>query len=309
MTNHDSFQPSYLKLHASGELERRAERALEGLHACRCCPWDCTIDRTRGERGTCKIERYARVTSYFPHHGEEDCLRGQYGSGTIFFSSCNLGCVFCQNYEISHDVTGEEMRPDRLAECMLELQEHGCHNINWVTPSHVVPQLLEAMPIAVRSGLRLPIVYNSGGFDAPESLQLLDGIIDIYMPDFKLWSESKARDYLQCPHYPQVARNALKEMHRQVGDLILDENGIAQHGLLVRHLVLPEGLDDSREIFHFLAHNISPNTTINIMGQYHPAGDVGLRRYPELNRVLSHSELQDAYRLAKKAGLHRFTER
>jgi len=300
--------PSYLSLYASGELERRVERGLELLRSCHLCPRRCQVDRLEDEAQFCRTGRRARLASYASHHGEEDCLRGRRGSGTIFFTGCNLGCVFCQNADISQRQDGPEADPELLADVMLELQANGCHNINLVSPTHVVPQWLEALPLAVRNGLRLPIVYNTGAYDAPETLYLLDGIVDIYMPDFKYWDPERARRYLQAPNYPEVARAALAEMHRQVGDLRLDDEGLAVRGLLVRHLVMPQSLDDSRAIFRFLA-SLSTGTYVNIMGQYRPANQVAGDRHSELDRPITSEEMTAAYRVAEEAGLHRFDER
>jgi putative pyruvate formate lyase activating enzyme len=301
--------PGYVPLYESGELERRVELALAGLEHCRVCPWDCGINRLQNETKVCRTGRHARVASYFAHFGEEDCLRGTRGSGTIFFAWCNLRCVFCQNYDISQTEAGVEVTAECLAEMMLELQERGCHNINWVTPEHVVPQILEAMPFAVRKGLRLPIVYNTSAFDSMESLRQMDGIVDIYMPDFKYWNEDQAKHYLKSPKYPATARAALKEMFRQVGNLAFDEHGLARRGLLVRHLVMPGGLDETRTIMEFLATEISPDTYVDIMGQYYPAGKVSREKYADINRHLTHSELRKAFDLARQAGLHRFDHR
>ncbi|GIX49049.1 MAG: radical SAM protein [Candidatus Tectimicrobiota bacterium] len=301
--------PGYVLLYESGELERRVEEALASLAHCRVCPWNCEVNRLRDEKKVCRTGRYARVASYFPHFGEEDCLRGWRGSGTIFFAWCNLRCVFCQNYDISQQEAGVEVRPEQLAAMMLELQAMGCHNINWVTPEHVVPQILEALPYAIRGGLRLPIVYNTSAFDSLESLRLLEGIVDIYMPDFKYWSVEKAKRYLKSPAYPAAARAAIKEMHRQVGDLTFDEHGLARRGLLVRHLVMPDALDETRAIMHFLATEISPDTYVNLMGQYYPAGKVAQGKYPELRRLITPQEMAAAFQVAREAGLHRFDRR
>lgn len=298
--------PSYVALHESGELTRRVGMSLSGLERCRVCPWDCDVNRLADETKVCRTGRYARVASYFPHFGEEDCLRGWNGSGTIFFGWCNLRCVFCQNYDISQNEAGRIVHPGQLAAMMLELQSIGCHNINWVTPEHVVPQILESMPHAIAGGLRLPIVYNTSAFDSLDSLQQMDGVVDIYMPDFKYWREESAKRYLKNPKYPDTARAAIKEMHRQVGALVLDDRGLARRGLLVRHLVMPGGLDETREIMQFLAREISPDTYVNIMEQYYPAGKVSDDKYPELNRRITSDELALAYRLAREAGLHRF---
>ena len=300
---------SYLRLHESGELEQRVERALSSLENCQVCPWKCGINRLRDEKQICRTGRYARVASYFAHFGEEDSLRGWNGSGTIFFAWCNLRCVFCQNYDISQNEAGKEVRPERLAEMMLELQDRGCHNINWVTPEHVVPQILEALPLAVSGGLRLPIVYNTSAYDSLESLRLMAGIVDIYMPDFKYWSQDSSKHYLKSPHYPAAARAAIKEMHRQVGDLLFDEDGLACKGLLVRHLVMPGAEEEVQQIMRFLASEISPDTYVNIMDQYYPAGKVSGEKYSEINRHISSWELKQAYELAREAGLHRFDRR
>jgi putative pyruvate formate lyase activating enzyme len=299
-------QRRYVELYESGELHRRVKEALAGLKACRVCPWDCEVNRLEDERKICFTGRYARVESYFAHFGEEDCLRGWRGSGTIFFAWCNLKCVFCQNFSISQREAGREVGPRELAQMMLELQEAGCHNINLVTPEHVVPQILEALPHAIQGGLRLPIVYNTSGFDSLESLAHMEGIVDIYMPDFKYWTPESSKRYLKSPRYPEAARAALKEMHRQVGDLEIDENGLARRGLLVRHLVMPEGLDETRQIMRFLARELSPHTYVNIMDQYRPAGKVGPESFPEINRRVSPEEVAEAYRLACQAGLWRF---
>jgi putative pyruvate formate lyase activating enzyme len=303
------FLPGYIGLYESGQLQKRADQALAGLEQCRVCPWHCDVNRLEDEKKICRTGRYARVSSCFAHQGEEDCLRGSRGSGTIFFSRCNLNCVFCQNHDISQADSGVEVEPDGLALMMIELQNTGCHNINFVTPEHVVPQILEALPAAVRLGLRLPIVYNTGGFDSVESLKSMDGLVDIYMPDFKYWDPGRAKRFLKTDQYPEAAKNAFKEMHRQVGTLQLDENGLAQRGVLVRHLVMPGGLEDTREIMGFLAGSLSADTFVNIMAQYRPAGQVSNERYSELNRGVTAEELDEAYRLARAAGLHRFDGR
>ncbi len=303
------FEPAYLALHRRGELVKRAEQALAEMASCRVCPRDCGVDRLANETAVCHIGRYARVSSYFPHFGEEDCLRGRRGSGTIFFTSCNLRCVFCQNYEISQVLSGDEVGPAELAAMMLELQAVGCHNINFVTPEHVVPQLLEALPLAVEAGLRLPLVYNTSAYDALHSLHLLDGIIDIYMPDFKLWDERLSLKYLKAKDYPAVARAALKEMHRQVGDLKVDERGLAKRGLLVRHLVMPGLPEETKAIMRFLADEVSRDTYVNVMAQYYPAGKVTAVKYSELNRHLRRDEHRAALQAAAAAGLWRLDER
>lgn len=302
------FEPAYLALHRKGELQRRARKALDWLNSCVVCPRHCQVNRMDDHKSICKTGRYARVASYLPHPGEEDCLRGWRGSGTIFFSLCNLQCVFCQNTYISHEGAGEEATPEHLACMMLELQRMGCHNINLVTPEHVVPQILEALVLAVEAGLRLPIVYNTSGYDEFATLELLDGVVDIYLPDFKLWDTDLAKRYLHAQDYPDVAQRALMEMHRQVGDLKLDEQGLAKHGMLVRHLVMPHRVAGTREIMNFLAQ-LSRDTYINIMSQYRPDGKVSDDTYRELNRNISPLEYEEAIQMAYQAGLWRMEER
>jgi len=294
---------------AGGELKRRADQAVRGLADCAVCPRCCAVDRIAGETGDCGIGRHARVASYCAHPGEEDPLRGWRGSGTVFFSGCNLHCVFCQNADISQHAAGNEATPRRLADMMLELQDRGCHNINWVTPEHVVPQALEALAIAAEDGLHLPIVYNTSAFDSIDTLRLLDGVVDIYMPDFKCWSAEDAEGYLGARGYPDAARAAVREMHRQVGDFVTDDRGLARHGLLVRHLVMPGGLADSREILRFLAEEISPDTYVNLMDQYRPANRVDADHYRELNRGVTPDEMAVLHRFAREVGLHRFDQR
>ncbi|MCI0398908.1 MAG: radical SAM protein [Chloroflexi bacterium] len=304
-----AFEPAYLALYRSGELQRRARLAVQSLADCHVCPRNCGVDRVAGKTAVCKIGRYARVASYFHHFGEEDCLRGWNGSGTIFFGWCNLRCVFCQNYDISQVEAGVVARPERLAQMMIELQEGGCHNINFVTPEHVVPQVLEGLVIAVERGLRLPLVYNTSAYDSLDSLRLMDGVVDIYMPDFKLWDPELALRYLKARDYPEVARQVVKEMHRQVGVLKMDEEGLAKRGVLVRHLVMPGKVGGVEEIMRFLAQELSPDTYVNIMEQYYPAGKVGPEKYGELNRHITGQEYQAAVRAARAAGLWRFDER
>ncbi len=303
------FEPAYLRLYRTGELVPRAREAIETLASCRVCPRDCGVDRLADKTAACKTGRYARVSSYLPHLGEENCLRGWRGSGTIFFSWCNLRCQFCQNFDISQIGHGEETMPERLAEMMLELQALGCHNINFVTPEHVVPQILEALPLAAGGGLRLPIVYNTSAYDSMESLRLMDGVVDIYMPDFKIWDSRMALKYLLAKDYPEAARRTMKEMHRQVGELKLDEHGLAKRGVLVRHLVMPGEVAGTREIMKFLASEVSPHTYVNIMAQYYPAGKVSREKYAEINRRITRQEYADAISAAQQAGLYRFDER
>jgi putative pyruvate formate lyase activating enzyme len=265
------------------------------------------VDRLADERGLCRTGRHAIVASHFPHFGEEDCLRGWNGSGTIFFSGCNLRCVFCQNFDVSWQVQGRQAPPEQLAGMMLELQAVGCHNINWVTPEHVVPQILEALPLAVEGGLRLPIVYNTSAFDSPDSLALLDGIVDIYMPDLKLASSEHTRRYVGKREYFDVASRNVLEMQRQVGDLTLDERGLASRGLIVRHLVMPGLLNETEAVLRFIAERLGPGTYVNLMGQYYPAGKTAL--YPEIDRRPRAEELVRAYEIAEELRLRRLDQR
>lgn len=303
------FQPAYLRLYESGELKRRVERAISLLESCTACPRNCRVNRLDDKFAVCRTGRHAVVSSYGPHHGEEDCLRGWGGSGTIFFSGCNLRCVFCQNFDISWQLRGTPASPEKLARMMLELQSDGCHNINFVTPEHVVPQIIEALPLAIECGLRLPIVYNTSAYDSMESLELLDGIVDIYMPDFKYWDSEMAREYSKAPDYPEVARRTIKEMHRQVGDLIIDEHGLAKRGLLLRHLVMPNDIAGTREVMRWIARELSPTTYVNVMAQYYPAGKVSRSEYAEINRRILPTEFARALDEAHRAGLDRLDSR
>ena len=300
------FTPAYLKL-APAELQHRAEMAHDRMENCDLCPRECHINRQGGELGVCKTGLRAKVSSYGAHMGEEDPLRGWNGSGTIFFARCNLRCQFCQNHDISQTDAGEELASGKLATIMLALQDSGCHNINLVSPSHVIPQILEALVLAASSGLHLSLVYNSGGYDSLETLKLLDGIIDIYMPDMKYASGTNAKKYSNVRNYPAVNREAVREMHRQVGDLQIDERGLATRGLLVRHLVLPRNLAGTKQIVQFLANEISPNTYLNLMDQYHPAYNA--HRYPEINRRINAKEYHEALKMAEEAGLTRLDDR
>jgi putative pyruvate formate lyase activating enzyme len=296
--------PSYLEL-GRDELERRAEAAHELLgERCTVCPRLCKVDRRADVKGLCAIGRQAVVASHFPHFGEEDCLRGRRGSGTIFFSGCNLRCVFCQNHDISWEVRGERVTAERLAAMMLELQAIGCHNINWVTPEHVVPQILEALPIAVDRGLRLPTVYNTSAYDSLDSLELMEGVVDIYMPDFKLWTSESARRYLKRADYPDVARTTIKEMHRQVGDLVCDERGLARRGVILRHLMMPGLLEETAAIVRWVADQLGTGCYVNLMAQYYVSGRVGRDgEYLEIARGIHREEYDDALALARDLGL------
>jgi putative pyruvate formate lyase activating enzyme len=285
------------------ELAEKAREAEEILKSCRLCPRECGVDRTQGEEGFCGVLDRPFVSSWGPHHGEERPISGRRGSGTIFFSGCNLGCIFCQNWQISHGREGREFTHKALAGIMLDLQRTGCHNINLVTPTHQMPMILRSLSLAKDGGLRLPIVYNTGGYDSIEALEVLDGVVDIYMPDMKCSDPEAAERLSSAGDYPGAVRAALREMHRQVGDLVMDQRGIAQRGLLVRHLVLPGGLAGTGEVVRFIAGEISKNTYINIMDQYHPC--FGAFDHPPLDRRITREEYTDALRAALNAGLKR----
>lgn len=301
------MEAAYLKAYKEGFLQERIKKALSILKCCVLCPRTCKVNRLEGDRGVCRTGRYAKVSSYGPHFGEEDPLVGTGGSGTVFFTHCNLLCVFCQNYDISHRGEGFEVAPDGLATIMIRLQERGVHNINFVTPSHVVPHILEALPRAIEDGLNVPLVYNCGGYESIETLALLDGIFDIYMPDLKFADDTIAQRYCNAPDYPERAKAAVKEMHRQVGDLIINERGIAERGLLVRHLVMPEGKSGTCELLGFLAGEVSKNTYVNIMNQYRPCGDAA--KFRELSRSITSEEYHEAIQDANAAGITRLDQR
>jgi putative pyruvate formate lyase activating enzyme len=298
----ERFEPAYLELARSGELRRRVAEAYARLEACDICARECGVNRRESAEGAgCHTGERAVVSSAGPHFGEEDPLVGTGGSGTIFFSWCNLQCQFCQNAEISQLGYGQEVEPEDLARMMLGLESQGCHNINFVSPSHVVPQILAGLLLAAEAGLRLPLVYNTGGYDSLKTLALLDGIVDIYMPDIKYADADIARRYSRVGNYPAVNQAAVKEMHRQVGDLSTDGHGVAQRGLLVRHLVLPEGLAGTAQVVRFLRDEISPNTYINVMDQYRPC--YRANELPPLDRAVSKQEVAEALALARDAQL------
>ena len=304
------FIPAYVRAFEQGLLQQRATEAIESLRSCKVCPRDCEIDRFSNKIGVCKSGRLSRVASAFPHFGEEDCLHGWNGSGTIFFGWCNLRCVFCQNFGTSQFGEGAEVTATQLAQMMLDLQRIGCHNVNFVTPEHVVPQILEALVIAVERGLRLPLVYNTSAYDSLESIRWMDGIVDIYMPDFKLWSAEHCRRYLVASDYADAARKVIATMHAQVGELKVDENGLALRGVLVRHLVMPGLLDDTREIMRWIAGSLSLDTYVNVMDQYYRAHKAETEpRFADINRGIFVDEFCGALELACAAGLWRFDTR
>ena len=299
-------EASYQRLSRT-ELWERVRRAEEMLKECTLCPRNCRVDRTSGEVGFCKTKDRPLVSSWGPHFGEERPLVGRFGSGTIFFSRCNLGCVFCQNWTISHAGEGDEISVESMARVMMDLQAMGCHNINLVTPTHQMPMILHSLALAAGSGLTVPIVYNCGGYESMEALTILDGIIDIYMPDFKYTDPEMSLRYSQAKDYPQAAKAAIREMHRQVGDLEIDERGIALHGLLIRHLVLPEGIAGTQEVVKFIAEEVSKKTYLNLMDQYYPCYKAS--EHPPLTRRITGREYAEAIRMALDAGLKRLDRR
>ncbi len=301
------FEPAYLRSLRQNELQEKVRIANEWLSDCKICPRECGINRLDGKVGFCGLGSKAVIASANPHFGEEAPLVGTSGSGTIFLTSCNLKCVFCQNYEISHLMEGREVTGSEFADIMLELQKMGCHNINFVTPSHLVPQILEATLIAAKNGLKIPLVYNSGGYDQLKTLKLLDGVFDIYMPDLKFMSSDASHALMKAPDYPKRVKSAIKEMHRQVGDLEINESGIATRGLLVRHLVMPNDLAETGKAMRFLAEEVSTNTYVNIMNQYRPCGQA--MSHEGLDRSVTRDEYSQAVEQARQAGVTRLDSR
>ncbi len=298
-----AFIPGYLGLYESGELDRRIESLQEILKSCTLCPRQCKVNRLNGELGYCRAGVDLRVSSVFPHHGEEPPLVGRYGSGTIFLAHCNLRCVFCQNYDISHHGDGECVKTDQMARHMVKLQEIGCHNINFVTPTHYAAQIMAALPRAIELGLRVPLVYNCGGYESLEVIELLDGVMDIYMPDVKFFSSEVAGRFCNASDYPENVRPVLREMYRQVGDLRINSGGIAERGLLIRHLVMPHGLAGTEQVMRFIAQELSPHSYVNVMAQYRPVYQAV--EYPDLNRPITMEEFLGAIEIARRYGLHR----
>ncbi len=293
---------NYIELFKAKELKKRIKKIMDLLESCEICPNKCRVNRIKNEKGLCNTGRIACISSYNPHFGEEAPLVGIYGSGTIFFANCNLKCVFCQNYDISQEGKGKEITPEKLADIMISLQSMGCHNINLVSPTHVIAQILEALPFAIEKGLKIPIVYNSNGYDEVKILKILDGIIEIYMPDFKYGDDNLAEKYSGIKNYFNIACKAIKEMQRQVGDLSI-EKGIAKNGLIIRHLVLPENIAGSEKVIKFIAENISRNVYLNIMYQYRP--EYMAYKYPELNKSINLDEYEKVIDFALKCGLKR----
>ena len=292
--------PSYLNLDEN-ELNKRIEKAYKLLSPCQVCPRNCNVNRLKGEQGFCRSGEEVMVSSYNAHFGEEPPLTGYFGSGTIFFTNCNLKCVYCQNYPISQLGNGNKVSLSDLAKIMLVLQRRKCHNINLVTPTHFIPQILKSLKLAIKMGLRIPIVYNTSGYEAVKTLKILDGIVDIYLPDARYADNDIAKKYSAAPNYFERMKEALKEMHRQVGDLVVGKDGVARSGLIVRHLVLPEGLSGTRKIMHFIAREISPHTYISLMAQYFPAYQAS--QFPPLSRRINREEYRRALQVFKEEGL------
>ncbi len=298
-----AFIPSYVPLFEKGELSQRVRVLQEFLRECRLCPRECRVNRFDGETGYCGARSELMVSSAFPHFGEEPPLVGYHGSGTIFLTHCNLRCIFCQNYDISHLGRGEQITPFDVARAMVKLQEMGCHNINFVTPTHYSPQIVASLTKAVEMGLHLPIVYNCSGYESIEVIRLLEGIVDIYMPDIKFMDEKYSTRYSNAPDYPEVVRKVLKEMHRQVGDLTTNQKGVAERGLLIRHLVMPGGVASTESVLKFISEEISVHSYVNIMDQYRP--EYRAHEYPEISRRITHKEYLEAIQLAKGFRLYR----
>jgi len=298
-----AFIPSYISLFEKGELIQRIKVLMEFLKECRLCPRECRVNRLDGEVGYCGAPLELMVSSAFPHFGEEPPLVGYHGSGTIFLTHCNLMCIFCQNYDISHQGRGDRITTSEMVRAMVKLQEMGCHNINFVTPTHYAPQIVASLPEAIERGLRLPIVYNCSGYDSIEVIKLLEGIVDIYMPDAKYMDEKFSKRFSNAQDYPEVIKKVLKEMHRQVGDLKINSLGIAERGLLIRHLVMPGGVASSEAVLKFIAEEISVHSYVNIMDQYRP--EYKASEYPEINRRIAHKEYLETIQVARRFHLYR----
>lgn len=295
------YIPTYIKLYNEGILENRIQELSELLKNCTICPHECKVDRTSGKKSICGADWRVEISSAFQHFGEESPLVGRHGSGTIFLTHCNLKCVFCQNYDISHLGDGKVITAEDLSNIMIHLQSLGCHNINFVTPTHYVAQIISALPKAIEKGLKIPLVYNCGGYESVKTLRLLDGIIDIYMPDTKFYSSETASRFTKAKNYSEILKEALKEMHKQVGDLVVNSSGIAVRGLLIRHLVMPKDLAGTKNMMKFIADELSTNSFVNIMAQYRPCHLA--YKYNELNRRITHLEFLNALKMAKEAGI------
>ena len=298
-----TFIPSYIRLFEKGQLRQRIRVLKEFLKECRLCPRECGVNRLNGEVGYCGAGAELTISSAFPHFGEEPPLVGYHGSGTIFLAHCNLRCIFCQNYDISHLGNGERITSSDMARAMVRLQEMGCHNINFVTPTHYTPQIVASLPEAIEKGLRLPIVYNCSGYESIEVIRLLEGVVDIYMPDAKYMDSNYSKQFSNAPDYPEVIKKVLKEMYRQVGDLTADSKGVAERGLLIRHLVMPNGVASSEAVLRFIAEEISVHSYVNVMDQYRP--EYRAHECPEINRRITQKEYLEATQWAKRYRLYR----
>jgi len=294
--------PSYLNAHRDGVLSKIVNNALRLLESCCICPRKCGVNRMKGEKGFCKIGLKPKVYSFMPHYGEEPPISGINGSGTIFFSGCNMHCVYCQNYEFSQSDVGTEVEFEELADFMLKLQDMKCHNINLVSPTHIMPQILKALSIAIDKGLNIPIVYNTGGYELASIIRLLDGIVDIYLPDMRYAENGAAKKYSIAPDYPKYNQEAVEEMHRQVGIAQIDNQGIINKGLIIRHLVLPNNISGTDKIMHFISSRLSRDTYISLMSQYHPCYKAG--DFLELSRRLTLNEYKQAKAMMEKYGLY-----
>lgn len=297
-----SPQPSYLNSYNSGGLKKITEEAFASLEYCQICPRKCKVNRLKGQTGFCRTGLNARVCSFMPHHGEEPPISGANGSGTIFFSNCNMACAYCQNYQFSQSGEGREVDFNEIAGFMLQLQEMGCHNINLVTPTHVMPQILKALGAAVIKGLNIPLVYNTGGYELVEMIKLLEGIVDIYLPDMRYAEAEMAGKYSSAPDYPELNRAAVKEMHRQVGIAKINKTGIIERGLIIRHLVLPDNISGTNKIMKFIAQEISTDTYISLMSQYQPYHKAA--QFKELSRRIFYQEYEEAKSAMEKYGLY-----
>ncbi len=295
--------PSYLSSYSKGILDERLEELVTRLDPCMLCPRQCMADRKGGDPGYCRAPYDLHLSSASPHFGEEKPLTGTNGSGTIFLTHCNLRCAFCQNYETSILGEGVECSSDVLSDIMINLQSGGCHNINFVTPTHYVPQIVKALPSAIEKGLTVPLVYNTSGYDSLEVIELLDGIFDIYMPDIKFLDNRLSSKYCRADNYPEIVSAVVKEMHRQVGDLVTDGSGVARRGLIIRHLMMPSCMDDTRAVLDLIANEVSLNSYVNIMAQYHPCHRAG--EFPEISHIINGSDHKEAVSYARSIGLIR----
>jgi len=299
----NSIEPKFMRTFQSGELHKKVQKAWDRLASCDICPRNCGVDRLSGQTGICDTGRNPVLYRYKAHLGEETPLIGKNGSGTFFFTHCNLRCIFCQNFEMSHLGEGREISLNQMSDMMLVLQKSGCSNINFITPTHVVPQILAALEIAIQKGLCIPLVYNTSGYESVDTLKLLDGVIDVYMPDFKFWDPDVSEKLCGLRDYPEIARQAVLEMHRQVGDLKINGQGLAIQGLLLRHLLLPSGLGGTYDIMKFISEAISPDTYVNIMPQFKPF--YRSKEVRELLNPITEDDYAEALQTARELGIHR----